>query len=62
MGLNRRKLERGSGEALVKKSSLKIFVKGCNRRAISFVERETVPVGQGIMIEFVCLFGVLHRF
>ena len=52
--------ERLSWEARAKEVSFKVFPKRCNRGTISYIERERVPKGRGIVTEGVG--KVFHRF
>ena len=52
--------DRLSWEARAKEVSFKVYPKGCNRGTISYMERERVPKGRGIVTEGVR--KVFHRF
>ena len=52
--------ERLSWEARAKEVSFKVFLKRCNRGTISYMEREGVLKGRGIVTEGVG--KVFHRF
>ena len=52
--------ERLSWEARAKEVSFKVFPKRCNRGTLSYMERERVPKGRGIVTEGVR--KVVHRF
>ena len=52
--------EKLSKEARAKEVSFKVFPKRCDRRTISYVEREGVPKGRGIVTKGIR--KVFHRF